>query len=393
MHILFVTYNHLNSNSGIHIFNLANSLIRQGVHVTVCVPNGKEKSSDVGTPAFETIDFSDVYYQRWLEKVKDKGRVDIIHAWTPREGVRRTVLKLLNELNCPYVVHMEDNEDAILTANTKLPIQDLEQMNESQLNEIVGHGMSYPRQYREFIRQASGVTVIIDKLLEFAPQEMPTLIFWPGYEEHFQWSQTTDEDLKHQLGITQDDFVLTYTGNVHYANVREVYSLYLAVALLNHRGFSVKLIRTGGDFAPLIDDALSTMKKYYINLGFIPRHLMPKVVSLADVLVQPGEADQFNEYRFPSKLPEYLASGRPVLLPYTNIGRFLIDRQNCIHLKNGNAQDIVQTLEGVFPNHDMRKTIGQNGRKFAQKHLRWEISSKKLRDFYKAIIKSQKTGK
>ena len=47
--------------------------------------------------------------------------------------------------------------------------------------------------------------------------------------------------------------------------------------------------------------------------------------ALADVLVQPGRAGPFNDYRLPSKLPEFLSAGRPVVLPATNLARQLRD--------------------------------------------------------------------
>lgn len=386
MHILFVTYNHLDSNSGIHIFNLASQLTRQGIHVTVCVPDGKEKSSAVGIPNFETIDFSDVQYQRWSGAIENKGPIDIIHAWTPREGVRRMVTRLSEELNCPYIVHMEDNEEAIVVANTKLSIPELEQMSEAQLDEVVGQGMSYPKQYREFIRQARGVTAVIDKLLEFKPQDIPALVFWPGYEEDLKWSDPPDSHLRNQLGITADEYVLVYTGNVHAANVKEVFSLYLAVGLLNRRGTPVKLIRTGGDYVPLIDESYKIIRRFCINLGHVPRQKLPQVVGLADVLVQPGKADEFNEYRFPSKIPEYLASGRPVLLPPANIGKYLENDKECILLQTGNALEITRKLEDLLPNKNLQREIGLRGKEFAHKNLRWEINADKLRTFYEQIL-------
>ena len=47
---------------------------------------------------------------------------------------------------------------------------------------------------------------------------------------------------------------------------------------------------------------------------------LPALLRLADVLVQPGESNRFNTHRLPSKLPEFLASGRPVIMPRANLG-------------------------------------------------------------------------
>ena len=44
--------------------------------------------------------------------------------------------------------------------------------------------------------------------------------------------------------------------------------------------------------------------------GFVPKARLPRLLALADVLVQPGRAGAFNDYRLPSKLPEFLAAKR-----------------------------------------------------------------------------------
>lgn len=52
--------------------------------------------------------------------------------------------------------------------------------------------------------------------------------------------------------------------------------------------------------------------------------------------------------RFPSKLPMFLASGRPVVLPDTNVGTELEDGYNCLKLKSGSASEIVEKVEELI---------------------------------------------
>src|SRR5689334_17131257 len=106
MHILFVNHSHLDSNSGVHIFNLANHLTRLGVQCSVCIPN-KKNAAPAGKALFEVIPF-DVARQN-----RDNRKVDLIHCWTPREVVRKMTGELSAVYNCPYIVHLEDNEEAL----------------------------------------------------------------------------------------------------------------------------------------------------------------------------------------------------------------------------------------------------------------------------------------
>lgn len=381
MNILFVAYHHLDSNSGIHIFNLANELTRLGTHCTVCVPEQKEAVYNLGQPLFEVIE-----YRNALQTIKP-GQIDLIHAWTPREGVRKITEQLSREYGCPYLVHLEDNEEILLESFTGRSMAHLRRLSPERLDKIIPPHLSHPFHYMEFINKAQGVTALMDTLLKFCPGNIPTEVIWAGYEEEIHWYVPPDVGHRRRLKIDEQENVIVYTGNVHQANRREVFSLYLAVGLLNRRGIRTKLVRTGTNFVPLLNAELGEiMKKHYVELGHISRKQLPALLSIANVLVQPGGGNDFNDYRFPSKIPEYLAAGKPVLLPATNIGRFLKNGEECILLDEGNALEISQKLEALFPNKALCEKIGNGGRRFAEKNLKWSISARKLRDFYTQLL-------
>lgn len=380
MKVLFVNYSQLDSNSGIHIFNLANQLTQLGVECTVCVPQQKEAVLALGKPLFETLNIAD------FQRNKTGSTFDLIHFWTPREVVRRMAVKLLGMYSCPYLVHLEDNEEFLIEAYTGLPPRMLRHFPSFLLDLFMPSYMSHPIRYKRFLAQANGLTFITDALRNLYPVSVPSEIIWAGYQEDMEWDMPTDFGLKRRLGIADTDFVVVYTGNVHKANLQEVANLYQAVMLMRHRGYEVKLVRTGLDQIRFPGAALNNWKDdNNIELGRIPRSQLPSVLSIADVLVQPGMPGPFNDYRFPSKLPEYLASGKPVMLPKTNIGLYLKDKEECLLLEKGDAFDIAQKLEFLLLNETLRNKIGFAGRKFAERHLKWSSIAGKLRSFYRSF--------
>lgn len=321
------------------------------------------------------------------KRLMQTERADLIHAWTPRENVRKMVEVLASGYGAPYVVHLEDNEEAILESNLGMPLKTLLQLPEGRLNSLIPEHLSHPIRYRQFLKNAQGVTMVMDTLQAFGPENEAKVVIWPGYEEELQWHRPPDHVLRQRLGIAPQENVVVYTGNVHNANHREVFSLYLAVGLLNRRGVPTRLVRTGTDYVRLHDKHLKMLERYCISLGHLPRTDLPALLSIADALVQPGKADAFNMYRFPSKLPEYLASGKPVLLPAVNIGRFLKDEEEAILLKEGNALEIAQKLEALFPDRPRRERIGEGGRLFAEKNLKWSLGAEKLLAFYENLLR------
>ncbi len=205
--------------------------------------------------------------------------------------------------------------------------------------------------------RASGVTALIDRLLEFAPADVPQQVFWPAFDRELDWCRSRDEHLREQLGIASDEHVVAYTGNVHLANRREVASLYLAVALLRRRGARLRLVRTGTYYAPPYAPELAeVMRSSVVELGYRPRGELPRILSLAHALVQPGGPDPFNDFRFPSKL---LASGKPVMLPRSNIGRHLEDGWECVLLELGNAVELARKLGALLADESPRRAAAR----------------------------------
>src|SRR5262249_55511129 len=152
--------------------------------------------------------------------------------------------------------------------------------------------------------------------------------------------RTGSAELRRQLRIIDDDHVIVYPGNVHAVNLDEARTLYLALGALNRRGINTTLVRLGSDTVDPVASELAWIRRYVVDVGLRPHLDIPEYMALADVLVQPGKSDGFNDYRFPSKLPEFLAMGKPVVLPATNIGVHLRDGEDCILLRDGSALEI-----------------------------------------------------
>ena len=384
MNILFVGYSSLNCNSGLHIFHLANKLMENGHECVVFVPEGKALTSENGVCDFVTMEYNDFNSVEYL--YGNKGGPDVIHAWTPREIVREFVTgTLLRRFVCPYLVHLEDNEEHIFKkayGSYFIKNDDVD----------VPLHVSHPDRYKQFISNSSGVTALTEKLLEFKPEKLPGQVIWPGYDRIFS-DLKVNNDLKNKLGIENNNTVIVYMGNAHESNRREVHSLYLAAYILNRRGIPVTLIRTGEDYVSVVSEDLLVLRENCIELGYLPRNELPDLLSIADILVQPGSSNEFNDYRFPSKLPDFLVSGKPVILPDTNIGKSMESGSNCILLGRGDAIDIAKNIEWLLEHEKMAVEIGRQGKEFAKKLLTWDLAASKVEELYCRLGMNNDCGK
>ena len=377
LRVVFLNYHDFTSNSALHIFHLANRLSERGLEIAVAVPGDAAGAFEIGSPRFTPLS-----YRETPEKVgrfSASGKPVLLHAWTPRENVRRMTEKLCRANRVPYAVHLEDNEQAIRAARASAKGWWLKGLIERRY-------LSHPRRSARFLREAAGVSVLLDPLKEFVPAGVPSTVIWPACEPDLFSDGSRDDVAREALGLTKDDFVIFYPGNITHVNIEDVRSLYLAVDLLNRRNIPARLLRTGRVDEGRFVDRMSLPSRLYLELGFQPRSRIGELYRTADALVQPGVPGPFNDYRFPAKLPEFLASGRPIILPDCNLGRHLRDEVNCRLLTSGTPEEIASILETFYRDPAGARRIGAAGQAFARENFDWGNSADKLIAFYEKIL-------
>ncbi len=374
MNVLFVLYESLESNGALHVHHFANQLATLGVYPVLAVPCGPLEVPLPGGRRYATVGFADP--GQALRAFPDGRGPDLIHAWTPRERVRVYCQALLRQHRVPLLVHLEDNEDCLVERILGQPLAKLAQ---SEIPETLSH----PLRSRDFLAGAAGVTVIAQPLAEFVPPGVPWTLLWPGADtQSFHPRHRAAGD---RYGITPNAFVLAYTGNVHPANAREVRSVYLAAALLSREGQPAVLLRTGKDFCSFLGEDDSWARPHAVELGFVLHHELPEVLARADLLVQPGRPDRFNDYRLPSKLPEYLAMGKPVLLPQANLGHHLRHREEALVYPEVDAVAIVDAVRVLLKEPGLSEQLGRGALAFAKSRLVWRDSASRLLAFYRSF--------
>ena len=381
--ILFALYHDFGANSAVHVHNFANRLASLGHPTAVAIPDDKDTGASLGRQDYSTVRFDRVD-GNWSLVFPDGSPPDIVHAWTPRENVRLFCEKLAGFCEFSLFVHLEDNEELILEANLGMPF---EKLLRSRIE--TPPNLSHPRNYRAFIASAVGVTMIMDRLERFVPPDIPRLILWPGADETLFYPRPRDEALLERLGIVEGMVVLCYTGNVHSANSRDVRSLYLAAAILDREGTPTRLVRTGRDYCPFLGPDDEWGRWISIELGRIPYREIPAILALADVLVQPGADNSFNEFRLPGKLPEFFAMGRPVIVPCSNVGRFAHHAKDAWVLDKVDALGIVDTVLALRRDKELSERLAAGAVAFAREHFDWKKNTDRLVAFYEQLALKQ----
>jgi glycosyltransferase involved in cell wall biosynthesis len=382
--ILFALYGDFSANSALHVASLAHELIAVGYDCVVAVPSHKETLGALPAARFMALHFEEL--PNLPAYFKDGRGPCLVHAWTSRENVRKFCTDVVAGYGSAVFVHLEDNEQEILASRLGRPFAELAALPAAELDRLVPGMLSHPHRARDFLRAAAGVTVIVDRLKEQVPAGRPCTVIWPAADPHYFQPRPRDDRLRAALGLAPSDIVLFYHGNVHTSNAAEVRSLYEAVVLLNQRGLRTQLIRTGRDFREFLPEGDAWIRPYLIHLGHVGRakHLSA-LMALADYFVQPGLPGAFNNYRFPSKLPEFFALGRPVILPRTNLGDLVRDGEHACVLDRADAPAIAAALAELHANPARREQLSRGALAFAAEHFSWTRSARQLAEFYRSL--------
>ncbi len=389
--IVFVYFGPFTVNSAIQAFHFGNELTGIGWDVTLAGVGDPRTIRKVGDARFATITHHELpaLTERW----RRDPQPSIVFAWTPREIVRRATESMVRPLGLPYTVHLEDNEEYLLSTKVGMTMSEMRRLTMAEQDHLAPPDQIHPTHSQNFLSGADGVTVITEELNEFNRNHRPHHVARPGIDTERFRPDLEPPLSRAAMGIAEDEFVLVYHGTVHFANQHEMLSLYLAIKLLERAGRRVRLVRLGetelGGVDPL---AFGALRDGVIELGAVEWREIPRYLALADAYVQPGATNDFNRYRLPSKLPEFLAMGRPVILPNCNIGHDLVHGENALLLEDGTALEIVAMIERLLDDRGLRERLAAGSRRFALDHLSWQDNSVSLARFLRDLIDARATS-
>lgn len=381
--MLFILPGSFASNSALHVAGLANELAGAGHLCAVAVPHDPGTIAHHFDPRFRGVTYDQAAAGRAFA---DGQGPDVIHAWTTRENVRRLASQLCARRAASLVVHLEDNEQQLLALTLNRPFGELDALDDAALDALVPPDLAHPRRSRAFLAAADGITIITPRLGEFVPAGKPCFLLTPAADARFFQPRPVPADFRRLLDPAPATTVLFYHGNVHAANAAEMRELYAAVLQLNRAGQPVTLIRTGLDTVDFLGDLAAPVRPHVLALGQILHHRhLPPLMALADLFVQPGGPDAFNDYRFPSKLPEFFALGRPVILPRTNLGLQVRHGTDAYVLDRADAPGIARAITEIRRDPGLSARLSRGAVAFAEHHFSWRRNAEALAKFYAGL--------
>lgn len=252
-------------------------------------------------------------------------------------------------------------------------------------------GRSGPRRLLSALRVAAGeafrmprmdaVTVVSSALAErVRPYGVPVKVLWGGVDpSHFRPSTAGGHD--------GDALRIAYAGN--FLPYQGVGTLLDAAELLLRRHRRLELLLVGDlDTAPQVRRRARELFGPRLTApGLVPYQRVPELLAGADVLVVPRPDHRTARFGFPSKLPEYLAVGRPVVA--TDVGeqgRLIRDGETGLLVPPGDAAALAAALDRLR-DPLLRRRLGTAGREFAAARLTWTAIAGELLAFVRPRLR------
>jgi glycosyltransferase involved in cell wall biosynthesis len=121
--------------------------------------------------------------------------------------------------------------------------------------------------------------------------------------------------------------------------------------------------------------------------GYVSRPVMIDRLTNAAVLVLAKPANEQAEHCIPTKLAEYLSTGKPVLT--TNSGAiplFLTDQKDAYLAEANNPEQLADKLQKIFSNYKQAEIVGGNGRTLALEQFEYTRQGDRIIAFFEDII-------
>jgi glycosyltransferase involved in cell wall biosynthesis len=176
---------------------------------------------------------------------------------------------------------------------------------------------------------------------------------------------------REQLVQATQSFTIAYCGNLdHLGEVDDLIRAFLNVRQ-DKKPLRLLLIGGGSRLSALQHQAASLNSEGAIEFtGLLPRLKGLESLSSADLLILPRKSDTFSSAGFPTKLGEYLATGKPVIVSATgDIPLYLKDGENAYLVQPGDVKALTNRLQEAVTHYERALQVGQAGRRVAVEHF------------------------
>jgi glycosyltransferase involved in cell wall biosynthesis len=124
-----------------------------------------------------------------------------------------------------------------------------------------------------------------------------------------------------------------------------------------------------------------------IQTGWCSNQQLPWYLSMADAFLLPMKENSVNQARWPNKIGEYMAAGRPTISTRVGDVAELIEAERIGLVSEPNHKDFATKILLMLRNQELSLRMGEQARKIAEKKFALDIQGSAIESIYKTFHK------
>ncbi len=188
------------------------------------------------------------------------------------------------------------------------------------------------------------------------------------------------EDLSRKFTL-EDELVLGFIG----INDLELGDIFPVLEALGEINLPIRLLTTGGRIREELIKKLNIADRI-IELGWLNYNDFCQVIGEVDVFILLQKENLQNKARWPNKLGDYFATGRPTLVNLWGEVNAYKDKEYLFCFVEWNKISILNKLVELYNNREVISKNNRLIREFAEENISWHSQAVKLSNFYNKCL-------
>jgi glycosyltransferase involved in cell wall biosynthesis len=230
------------------------------------------------------------------------------------------------------------------------------------------------------IKSSKKVTFTLESLRKAYNIPVEKSAFIPNGVDTKLFCYRDSQQIKDQLGIVEDEFVLGFVGFL--GEWVDIELPLFALKKLIEKNFKIKMLIIGsGDkfgYAKNLARKLG-ISDNVIFTGSVPYSQVPEYISFMDVCSLPFKRCEVSENALPLKLFEYMACEKPVIsTPLSGVKEAVGNKV----IYASDVEELVQRIIELYHNNKLIHELGKVGRRFVEQNYSWD----KICDKFESVL-------
>lgn len=227
------------------------------------------------------------------------------------------------------------------------------------------------------------------KLVKSINRSKPVAIIPNAVDSKLFRPRARNTFLAKNFGLSEDDVVVAFSGHITKSKGLDTLVRSAKIVVQKHGNVRFLIIGDG----PFMKETVaftegSGLNEVFRFVGFVPQELVAEYLSLADICVAPYGPMAFFKVSLPEtplKVVEYMAMGKPVVMSKISDENVIAWSGGGSLVTPGDVSELASSIINFVEDEELRKNIGEKGRKYLEENLSWEKYAERLVEIYQSL--------